>query len=668
MGEETRQLLDLIELVADGHGDIDWDALIRDAPDDAARAALRELRTIAGVAHVHATQVADPASPSTKTPGEYQTAAAVASGQPAGVVRGARGGPSDDEPTDEAPEIALRTWGNFRLIRKVGEGNYGEVYEAIDTFLDHRVALKLLKPNVDKSRILHEAKLLVGLRHPNVIAVHGADTREGRTGFWMDFIEGKTLAEIVRTEKVRSADEAVVIGGTLCRALSAVHSVGIIHRDIKAQNVMRESGGRIVLMDFGAGEYVDRSRGKVRPAGTPLYLAPELFDGGRASVASDIYALGVLLFFLVTGTFPYVAASTDDLPEAHRKGKRRRLQDVRPDLPDAFVEVVDRMLAPDPTQRYESASATRAALETVINVGPVPWPPVPVWKRVLPWAYGAVLSIAAVTLLGLVSTAAFNLAFGRSGGFGAESPFDWFVWGLRSLVSPIIRIGGGVIVLTAVVALAKMVYRLSASLRARVGRLTAACASFARSHDVDDPNLLMQLVVVAGVLMFSMLVFVFWSEVSAFAIFIKTAPAESLAALRPDNGSRYSDYNRVLERLLLMYGFVVYCVYRIARRAARRVELPVAIVAFAVPILSLVTLREVPYRIVFQNEAERVDLGEARCYRIGSTDQQMLLHCPDIDPPRNVVVDKQDPRLRPRGVIESVFTPRADSHPLNEPR
>src|ERR1051325_7066793 len=132
MGEETRRLLELIELVADGHGDVDWDALVRDAPDDSVREALRELSTVAGVAKVHATQVADSATPQSST-------------RP----------PTDDQssPAARAPE-ALGRWGNFRLIRKVGEGAYGEVYEAIDTFLEHRVALKLLKPGIDESRIL----------------------------------------------------------------------------------------------------------------------------------------------------------------------------------------------------------------------------------------------------------------------------------------------------------------------------------------------------------------------------------------------------------------------------------------------------------------------------------------------------------------------------------
>ena len=128
-----------------------------------------------------------------------------------------------------------------------------------------------------------------------------------------------------------------------------MHAAGLVHRDVKAQNVMRASGGRIVLMDFGSGH-------------TPMYLAPEVLAGAEATCGTDLYALGVLLYFLVTNEFPVQAATVDRLRAAHSRGDRRRLADRRPDLPNDFVAVVERAIEPDALSRYQSAGAMLDAL------------------------------------------------------------------------------------------------------------------------------------------------------------------------------------------------------------------------------------------------------------------------------------------------------------------
>jgi serine/threonine-protein kinase len=153
---------------------------------------------------------------------------------------------------------------------------------------------------------VREGQLLARVRHQNVITVHGACEVNGEVGIWMEFVHGKTLEQIVRSDGPMSAQEASVVGESLCRALAAVHQAGLLHRDIKASNVMREAGGRIVVLDLGTGTEIDieSQPGTRRLAGTPLYMAPEILEGGTASVQSDIYSLGVLLFYLTTGTYP----------------------------------------------------------------------------------------------------------------------------------------------------------------------------------------------------------------------------------------------------------------------------------------------------------------------------------------------------------------------------
>jgi hypothetical protein len=158
------------------------------------------------------------------------------------------------------------------------------------------------------------------------------------------------------------------------------------------------------------------------------------------------------------------------------------------------------------------------------------------------------------------------------------------------------------------------------------------------------------------------LVWVYWPAITAFAMYINDAPAEHLAALQPDNEGQYDAYSRLLERLLVLYGFAAYGVYRIAMRSNVHIPRGVTACAIALPVLALLTLREFQYRIVYQNKVfERVDLGETRCYEIGMRPGEVLLHCPDVAPPRNQVVASTDPRLRPRGVFESVFSPREKS-------
>jgi aminoglycoside phosphotransferase (APT) family kinase protein len=151
-------------------------------------------------------------------------------------------------------------WAQLVVVRRVSGGTFGDVYLARDTALDRDVALKLLRQRARAegvaSQFLAEGRLLARVAHPNVITVYGAESVEGRVGLWMEFIRGLTLEDVLKQHGAFSAREATFIGLDLCRALAAVHATGLVHRDVKAANVMREQGGRIVLMDFGAGFFV----------------------------------------------------------------------------------------------------------------------------------------------------------------------------------------------------------------------------------------------------------------------------------------------------------------------------------------------------------------------------------------------------------------------------
>ena len=310
----------------------DWDAVESDSATDEGRETIRELRLVARIARTHQT------------------------------MSGCGSAAHTVEPPFQ--------WGPLEVAELVGRGTYGDVYRAHDPRLDRPVALKLLRyPETDRTRIesaaIEEGRLLARVRHPNVVTVHGAERVGDRVGVWMEFIDGPTLEQELATRGRFSADELVAVGTALCGALNAAHRAGLLHRDLKAQNVMRDADERIVLTDFGTGRALADRASRHELVGTPVYLAPEVLDGGPTSVRSDVYSLGVLLHHLATGSFPVRASSTDALRDAHRRGLRTTVGDERPDLPPRLASIIDRATAPDEDTRFESAAAFELAMASV---------------------------------------------------------------------------------------------------------------------------------------------------------------------------------------------------------------------------------------------------------------------------------------------------------------
>jgi tetratricopeptide (TPR) repeat protein len=273
--------------------------------------------------------------------------------------------------TRPAPPTLSR-WGPFELLTCVGRGSFGEVYRAFDPTLQRHVALKLLLPSglnqeQELNAVLREARAIARVRHPNVAPVYGIDRHEGRLGFWSDFVQGHTLSALLATHGSMGPREAALIAIDVCRAAGAVHAAGFLHRDIKAGNVMREEGGRILLMDFG----LTQARGTDQEmSGTLAYMAPELLRGEPAAVTSDIYAIGVVLFHLLTQQYPIDELDVARFRAAHASGKRRTLLDVRPDLPEPLARVVETAINPDREQRFSSTGQMIAALSQAAGLHP----------------------------------------------------------------------------------------------------------------------------------------------------------------------------------------------------------------------------------------------------------------------------------------------------------
>ncbi len=332
---ERPSITELAQAIADG-ADVDWATAESGAPSDAERAVIRRLQ---GIGHL----------------ADHRRRPSVA---PVMTTRQA----AADPPTE------LWQWGPLSILEKIGEGAFGEVYRAHDPRLARDVALKLLREaSADRESApdaIEEGRLLARVRHPNVVTVYGADRVDGRTGIWMELLHGRTLEQVLQEHGPFSATDAALIGIDLARALSAVHAAGLVHRDVKAQNIIREDGGRLVLMDFGTGreELGSRSRAIENLTGTPLYLAPEVLDGQPTTAQSDVYSLGVLLYHVLTGGYPVTAGNLRELAEAHRNHASRQLQEVRADLPEPLVAAIERATRPDPSTRFRDPTEMAAAL------------------------------------------------------------------------------------------------------------------------------------------------------------------------------------------------------------------------------------------------------------------------------------------------------------------
>ncbi|NOT33039.1 MAG: protein kinase [Candidatus Eisenbacteria bacterium] len=345
---DNSQLDEVAARVAEGEA-IDWDETTRRLTDRSGT--LMELHAIAAVMRAHGTESAAP-----------------------------RATPDVSAPVITAAATPVFTWGGLEVRELLGAGGFGEVYRAYDPELGREVALKLQRgewsPTV-QARWLAEARSLARVQDRHVLTIHGADHHDGRAGLWTELVEGTTLESWIGRNGVLSAREATLAGLALCEALAAVHAAGLVHGDVKTRNVMRRSSGAnagdLVLMDFGAAHVAvasDRLAARTSES-TPFAAAPELLEGGAASVQSDLYALGVLLFRLATLRHPHEASSLEALKASHELGRGLRLRNLRPDLPREFVATVERLLERDPSRRFATAAELESALgETLRAASP----------------------------------------------------------------------------------------------------------------------------------------------------------------------------------------------------------------------------------------------------------------------------------------------------------
>lgn len=258
--------------------------------------------------------------------------------------------------------------GRYELTAPVGRGGMGEVWAVYDTRLDRRVALKLLRPDLLPSgtsgrsvvaRFKREARLTARLEHPGVPAVFDVGDHDGLLYLVMQLIDGADLAAVLDTRGAFPVDWAVAVGAQIATVLAAAHAVSLVHRDLKPRNVMLSRGGVVRVLDFGVAALLDPELTRVtvvgETVGSPAYMSPEQITSGTVSPRSDLYALGCVLYELLTGEEPFPAATTAAQMYAHLEREPQHVRDVRPEVPDGVGRLVMEMLAKDPEARPSGA-------------------------------------------------------------------------------------------------------------------------------------------------------------------------------------------------------------------------------------------------------------------------------------------------------------------------
>jgi serine/threonine protein kinase len=358
--EEADQVLTrLAQMVADGDP-VDWDAEAVRTPEYASE--IQDLRWIEAVTVARRIGLRAETGPSKSTRPARSNVAPVE--RPAGL----RLEPVAAEAAPE-PLVPGATWGPLQILERIGRGSAGNVYRAFDPVLGREVALKIWRESTDYRTTGTEARRLSRVSHPCVVAVLGNERHGGLAGMWTDLLDGHNLEEVLGARGPLDVREACVIGIALCDALEAIHAAGMVHRDVKASNVMYLADDSVVLIDFSSVKELPRGVPEHSETirGAPLSTAPELLRGGPVEPLADIYSLGVLLYRMVTGLHPIEARTIAELIEKVETDGAVPIDVRKPDCDPAFAELVDRAVSQNPGDRPQGAGALCRELKGVLN-------------------------------------------------------------------------------------------------------------------------------------------------------------------------------------------------------------------------------------------------------------------------------------------------------------
>jgi serine/threonine-protein kinase len=263
------------------------------------------------------------------------------------------------------PKLEAALGEQLQLGALLGQGGFAAVFRAHDPFLERDVAIKVLDPSlaVDaalEEQFLHEARTIAAAEHPHIVPLYSADSTGGLLYLVMRLLPGHSLEDRIAEGKLPAA-EAARIALECARALAAAHAVGVVHRDIKPANILLDANGNATVTDFGIALVTSRPARELlgSTTGTPHYMSPEQSLGEQVDGRSDVYALGVVLYEMLTGTCPFPGRNATEVIAKHISAPIPKLSEREPETPVALVRLVDRMLAKDPAARPNAAELVK---------------------------------------------------------------------------------------------------------------------------------------------------------------------------------------------------------------------------------------------------------------------------------------------------------------------
>ena len=262
----------------------------------------------------------------------------------------------------------------YRYIEKIGKGAFGTVLLMEDTVVDERLILKFLNPNVSSDdemmkRFVHELRYSRKITHRNVIRIYDFLHLEGAYAISMEYFPSHTLSGEIPNNQPMDVKKALQFSRDIATGMTVAHQAGVIHRDLKPANVLVNDDGLLKIVDFGvaaaaaSGDTQLTKTGYV--IGSPKYMAPEQILGKKVDETADIYSVGVIMYEMATGFPPYSRGDHMSVMYQHVQGKAKKCQEINPDVPDEFADIIEKAMSVDKTKRYQSMEELTDALDAV---------------------------------------------------------------------------------------------------------------------------------------------------------------------------------------------------------------------------------------------------------------------------------------------------------------
>ncbi|MFN8530773.1 MAG: protein kinase [Anaerolineae bacterium] len=251
----------------------------------------------------------------------------------------------------------------YRLVAQQGSGGMAVIYRAIDQALGRTVAIKILRPSLTSdpaflARFKNEARSVANLAHPNIVTVHDVGNDDQTHYIVMEFVEGQDLKKIIKTVGPMPPDRVLNLAIQICGGIGFAHRAGLVHADVKPQNILVTKDDIVKVTDFGIAQALsDANPGEKQAVvwGSPHYFAPEQARGERPTPASDVYSIGIVMFEMLTGRLPYTGANQQELALAHIRDRVPLVTEINPNVPPSLANIVYKTMSKEPAQRYRMA-------------------------------------------------------------------------------------------------------------------------------------------------------------------------------------------------------------------------------------------------------------------------------------------------------------------------